>query len=287
MRRRGAVLGLGLAVLIALGGFPALAGDAASGGSGMWAWGINGFGQLGDGTAADRHTPVEVSGPSGSPPSPPAAGHSPGVHGPGYWLVASDGSIFAYGDVAFYGSTGSITLNEPVVGMAATPDGGGYWLVASDGGIFAYGDAAFYGSVAARKAVVGMAATPSGNGYWLVTSLGEVLRYGDAPYYGSEGSCRPRVCPPVVGMARMPNGYWLAASTGDVIGFGVGESKTFSRPENLMLNKAVVGVASTPSGNGYWLVASDGGVFTYNAPFYGSAGATPLNQPVVGVAAAP
>ena len=33
-------------------------------------------------------------------------------------------------------------LNQPIVGMAATPDGKGYWLVASDGGIFNYGDAA-------------------------------------------------------------------------------------------------------------------------------------------------
>jgi beta-glucanase (GH16 family) len=37
-------------------------------------------------------------------------------------------------------------LNDPIVGMAATPDGGGYWLVASDGGIFSYGDAGFDGS---------------------------------------------------------------------------------------------------------------------------------------------
>jgi Bacterial Ig-like domain (group 1)/Invasin, domain 3 len=68
--------------------------------------------------------------------------------GGGYWLVASDGGIFNYGDAAFYGSTGAIPLNKPVVGMAATPDGRGYWLVASDGGIFNYGDAAFYGSMA-------------------------------------------------------------------------------------------------------------------------------------------
>ena len=54
--------------------------------------------------------------------------------------------IFAYGDASFYGSTGGVTLNKPVVAMAATPDGKGYWLVASDGGIFAYGDASFYGS---------------------------------------------------------------------------------------------------------------------------------------------
>ena len=66
--------------------------------------------------------------------------------GKGYWLVASDGGIFTYGDAAFYGSTGGLTLNRPIVAMAATPDGKGYWLVASDGGIFTYGDAAYYGS---------------------------------------------------------------------------------------------------------------------------------------------
>jgi hypothetical protein len=64
----------------------------------------------------------------------------------GYWLVATDGGIFSFGDADFYGSTGAIRLNKPIVGMAATPDGGGYWLVASDGGIFSFGDADFYGS---------------------------------------------------------------------------------------------------------------------------------------------
>jgi hypothetical protein len=37
------------------------------------------------------------------------------------------------------------------------------------------------------------------------------------------------------------------------------------------------------AGNGYWLAGSDGGVFGYGAPFFGSAGATRLNQPIVGV----
>ena len=60
--------------------------------------------------------------------------------------MASDGGIFAYGDAGFYGSHGGSPLNQPIVGMAATPNGKGYWLVASDGGIFAYGDAGFYGS---------------------------------------------------------------------------------------------------------------------------------------------
>jgi hypothetical protein len=39
---------------------------------------------------------------------------------------------------------------------------------------------------------------------------------------------------------------------------------------------------------GYWQVASDGGVFSFGAAaFYGSMGGTPLNRPVVGIAAGP
>ena len=67
--------------------------------------------------------------------------------GGGYWEVASDGGLFAFGDAKFYGSMGGYPLHAPVVGMAATPDGGGYWEVASDGGLFAFGDAKFYGSM--------------------------------------------------------------------------------------------------------------------------------------------
>jgi hypothetical protein len=37
--------------------------------------------------------------------------------GKGYWLVASDGGIFAFGDATFLGSTGDLTLAKPIVGM--------------------------------------------------------------------------------------------------------------------------------------------------------------------------
>ncbi len=40
-------------------------------------------------------------------------------------------------------------------------------------------------------------------------------------------------------------------------------------------------------GDGHWLVAADGEVFSFGAPFYGSVGNAHLNQPVVGMAAAP
>ena len=81
----------------------------------------------------------------------PVVGMASTSTGLGYWMVATDGGIFNYGDATFYGSAGSVPLNKPIVGMAATPDGGGYWLVASDGGIFNYGDAEFYGSRAANR----------------------------------------------------------------------------------------------------------------------------------------
>jgi hypothetical protein len=101
--------------------------------------------------------------------------------GNGYWLVATDGGIFAFGDARFFGSTGGITLNKPIVGMATTPTGNGYWLVASDGGIFTFGDARFHGStggITLNKPVVGMTRTTDGNGYWLVATDGGIFAFG-------------------------------------------------------------------------------------------------------------
>ncbi|HUP71209.1 MAG TPA: hypothetical protein VM142_15555, partial [Acidimicrobiales bacterium] len=79
----------------------------------------------------------------------------------GYWLTAADGGIFAFCEARFHGSTGSIKLAQPIVGMTPTLSGNGYWLVARDGGLFAFGDAGFFGSTGALKLaqpIVGMSA---------------------------------------------------------------------------------------------------------------------------------
>ncbi|HEY5109905.1 MAG TPA: hypothetical protein VII96_09895, partial [Acidimicrobiales bacterium] len=89
---------------------------------------------------------------------------APGTSGVGYWLVASDGGIFAFGGAAFHGSTGGLVLQAPIVGMAPTLDGQGYWLAGADAGVFTFGDATFSGSVAGvplNAPVVGMAAGPT------------------------------------------------------------------------------------------------------------------------------
>jgi uncharacterized membrane protein YgdD (TMEM256/DUF423 family) len=205
--------------------------------------------------------------------------------GDGYQLVASDGGIFNYGSAGFFGSTGGLHLNAPIVGMAPTPDGAGYWLVASDGGIFNYGDAAFAGSAGAlhlNAPIVGMAATPDGGGYWLVASDGGIFTYGDAAFHGSAGALHLNA--PIVGMAATPDGggYWLVASDGGI--FSYGDAAFHGSTGAIHLNAPVVGMASSPDGAGYWLVASDGGIFNYgDAGFLGSAGALHLNRPVVGM----
>jgi subtilase family serine protease len=140
----------------------------------------------------------------------------------GYWTVASDGGMFSFGQMGFYGSMGGRRLAQPIVGMAPTPSSKGYWLVASDGGIFAFGDAGFHGSTGnlrLTKPVVGMASTPDGGGYWLVASDGGIFSFGDAGFHGSTGSIR--LTKPVVGMAATFDGYgyWLVASDGGIFAF--------------------------------------------------------------------
>jgi hypothetical protein len=244
---------------------------------------------VGDGLllAPGTNQVVAFSGSAGlpGPPAPPP----PAPPNSSYWLVASDGGIFTFGNAGFWGSTGNLVLNRPVVGMAATPDKNGYWLVASDGGVFTFGDAKFWGStgnIVLNKPAVGMARSPDGAGYWLVASDGGIFSFGDTKFWGSTGNIV--LNKPVVGMAATPDGrgYWLVATDGGIFAFG--DAGFYGSLGNKVLNKPVVGMAATPDGRGYWLVASDGGIFAFgDAGFYGSEGGAVLNKPVVGMATTP
>src|SRR5664280_495959 len=198
----------------------------------------------------------------GSPAGPlnkPVVTVTPTPDHRGYWMAATDGGIFSYGDAHFYGSTGALTLNKPIVGMAATHDGAGYWLVASDGGIFSFGDARFYGSTGAltlNKPIVGMAPTPDGAGYWLVASDGGIFSFGDARFYGSTGAIV--LNRPVVGMAPTPDGagYWLIATDGGIFSFG--DAHFYGSTGAVTRGDPVERVVSTTSGSGYWIVEQNG-----------------------------
>ena len=208
-----------------------------------------------------------------------------GTLGNGYWFVATDGGIFTFGENEFFGSTGNISLNQPIVGMAPTPTGEGYWMVAADGGIFTFGDAKFFGSTGAiklNKPIVGMTPTPSGLGYYLVATDGGIFTFGDAVFRGSTGNIT--LNQPIVGMEIHPSGtgYWMVAADGGIFTFG--DAKFFGSTGAIKLNKPIVGMTSTPTGSGYWFVATDGGIFSFgDAKFFGSTGAMTLNQPIVGM----
>ena len=151
----------------------------------------------------------------------------------GYWLVAADGGVFAYNSPSngslgyngssanFLGSTGCLTLNQPVVGMAVFRDAidvgantachtgpeppGGYWMVASDGGVFAFGDAPFLGStgcIRLNSPVVGM-----------VDST-------DPTTVGANSACLPGATAAGGSAALQPGGYLMVAADGGVFSFG-------------------------------------------------------------------
>jgi hypothetical protein len=206
----------------------------------------------------------------------------------GYWLVARDGGIFSFGR-AFHGSTGSIRLNQPIVGMAATHDGGGYWLAAADGGVFTFGDAHFLGSIPSEERapttkVVAIVADPLSGGYYLIRNDGTVYgfhapSYGDLPLFGFHVS-------DIVGGAMTSDGkgMYLVGANGTVYRL-LGDATFQGDVSSLHLNAPIIGMAIDPATEGYWLLAKDGGVFSFDAHFYGSTGNLKLNQPVVGMTA--
>jgi hypothetical protein len=197
----------------------------------------------------------ESPAPAGAHPTPfGAVGVAPSATGAGYWVVAADGGVFAYGDAAFHGSLGGRTLAAPIVGIAATPSGRGYWLAGADGGVFAFGDARFLGSIAGqpnRSPVAAIAANPWGRGYWLVRQDGTVTGFGDAQTRLGTAPSRGTV----VAMAPTPtgSGYWLLGAGGQVQAFG----DAVARGDGPARSS---GIVSSTSGQGYRILAADGSV---------------------------
>jgi hypothetical protein len=199
--------------------------------------------------------------------TPKPAGY--GTKGHGYWVVASDGVVRAYGSSHFAGDLRGRQLSAPIVASAATRTGNGYWLAGRDGAVYAYGDAKSYGSMAGKHlnaAIVGMSVTPTGHGYFLLGSDGGIFSFGDAKFRGSTGGMR--LAAPVLDMSmtRTGKGYWMVAADGGVFTFG--DAKFRGSTGNLHLSSPVVSMTAGKSG--YWLVARDGGIFAFGVPFRGS-----------------
>lgn len=210
----------------------------------------------------------------------------------GYWMVASDGGVFSFGDAQFYGSTGGMNLNKPIIGMATTPSGNGYWLVASDGGVFSFGDAPFLGSTGNIKLtadIIGIRGTSSGNGYWLFARDGGVFTFGDAEFLGTPWLgyypyvYQVGVDADSVTSSAQEQGYWFLNPSGSIQAYGSAQWYP-GIPYQNSFNPAAkyIGIARTEYSHGYWVADDKGGVYTAGgAPFHGSAGNIPLNKPIV------
>ena len=190
---------------------------------------------------------------------PPTAGSSPSAAPP---LLRLDGR--------------PVALNQPIVGMAATPTGGGYW----HGGLrrrasSRFGDAAFYGSTGGHRTSTspssGMAADPATGGYWVVASDGGHLHLRRRRFFGSMGgrtSTSPSSAwrpPPTAGAT----GWW--PRTAGIFAFG--DAQFYGSTGSDDAEQADRRHDRHPRRQGYWSWwPRRRHVRLRDAPFYGSLG---------------
>ncbi len=117
---------------------------------------------------------------------------------------------------------------------------------------------------------------------WVVHENGSLTALPE----GTNTAASPAPPRPIVSGTSGPAGErWTVTGAGEVTAWP--GARRFGDLTGTPLNRPIVGMAATPSGQGYWLVANDGGIFSYgDAAFFGSTGAMVLNRPVVGMAAA-
>jgi hypothetical protein len=141
----------------------------------------------------------------------------------GYFMVASDGGVFAFGDATFAGSCYSIGgCSGAAVSVMPDASGHGYWLVTSTGAVYGFGDAPFLGAPGNTGAPV-MAAvrTPDGNGYWVLDAAGHVHGYGDAANLGNvQTSGDFSGITSSIWTDQFGDGYGVSALNGSVTVFG-------------------------------------------------------------------
>ena len=163
--------------------------------------------------------------------------------GKGYWLVASDGGIFAFGDAGVlrldrrHEAEQADHRDDPVGHREGLPDGGHRrrHLLLRRRGILRFG-----GGHGPGQADLRHGADAVGQGYWMVGSDGKILNYGDAAALGSASALKS-----VAAMASTPSGpgYWAVGTDGSLAAFG--DATDLGHPTGT-LTKPIVGMAVLP-----------------------------------------
>ena len=220
-----------------------------AGGGGYWLvasdGGVFAFGDAGFYGSIPSLGLSPVDSPSLPRLNAPIVGIVSSYDGRGYFLVANDGGVFAFGDARFEGSCPEIggCFSSGIADVMTDGTGNGYWVVSYTGDVHAFGDATNYGEPASNlpyaTVVRSAVSTPSGNGYWILLSDGEIYSYGDAIYLGSP--------------------------------FGQIE---FANPASALF--------APSDGGGYWVTTTIGAVYAYgDAPYDGGMSATHINGYIV------
>jgi hypothetical protein len=142
-------------------------------GKGYWILGADGgvfsfgdasfFGSV-PGLGVTNASVVAMAAPP-APAAPALTAKSKAAAPSGYWVLAGDGGVFAFG-APFYGSLPGVGLCQPPKGvqMAPSATGKGYWMVAENGSVWTFGDASDLGDVPrlglTKVRAVDLAATP-------------------------------------------------------------------------------------------------------------------------------
>ena len=183
--------------------------------------------------------------------------------GGGYWDVAADGGVFAFGTAPFHGSMGG-KRSTAHRGHGATADGGG--LLAGRRrrrGLRLRGRQ--FRRVAGRRASSTRHRRhrrhPRRQGYWLVGGRRRGLRLRGRRLRGSLPGSASRS---VTSWASPPadrGGYWLAGCRRRGLRLRAPRPST----DRWVVSRQPTGsgLAVTPDGGGYWEVARDGGVFAF------------------------
>ncbi len=147
----------------------------------------------------------------------------PSNDGGGYFMVAADGGVFAFGDAQFAGSCPSIGgCSGAAVAVMPDASGRGYWLVTALGNVYSFGDAASYGSPGTQGSVVTSAQRAAdGQGYWILFANGTVTAFGSAVGRGGPTGAVGAYNPATAIFATADgSGYWVAAAGGGVFTYG-------------------------------------------------------------------
>jgi hypothetical protein len=154
----------------------------------------------------------------------PIVGMVPSHDQGGYFMVASDGGVFAFGDAHFAGSCPGIGVcSGAAVAVMADGSGNGYWLITQTGHVYTFGDAPYLGAPGAQSSnITSAVATPSGHGYWILDGDGQVFAYGDAAYLGNVAAGATGELNPATAIFATSDGggYWVADAEGKVFTFG-------------------------------------------------------------------